>query len=484
LNIVEPILAQSRYQPHAVAVCVPGERHAIITYAQVAVLIHNIARHSMVVGLSPGNTVVTFVDDGIMHALLVLGLAESGVITISGRNPDLPKEIKIDAILSDPGRTFAGGYRIIAVDSSWMQGDGAPLGDNHPRSQGDDICRIIFTSGTTGDAKGVAYSHRMVTERAARFDYLAGSLLGASLRTCVDLGFATSLGYLFLIRTLTRGGMLVLPGHSYEHVLNACELYQVQSWIGAPGGLMQLVEYFDQSGGRRCNFNAMLAGGSLLSQALSERVRARVCSNLISAYGSTETNMVATAPAYITAQTQGGVGYLTPGMIVQAVDDADRPLPAGAEGFIRVNGPFNVKEYVGDPAETARAFRNGWFYSGDIGALTKDNLLIITGRQKTVMNIGGDKIKPEIVENVLTAFNGVADAGALGFVNEYGLEEIWAVIVAAPDFDIAKLHIHCQSRLPPAFVPRRFVKADSLPKNEMGKIDRRRLQDLAKTAQN
>jgi len=483
LNIVEPILAQCRYQPHVVALCAPGERHAVITYAQVAALIHNVARHALEIGLRPGDTVVTFVDDGIMHALLILGLAEAGVITISGRNPELPKEVKIEMIVSDPGRTFSGGYRVVPIDASWMQGDGTPLGGNHPRSAGDDVCQIIFTSGTTGDAKGVAYTHRMVTERAVRFDYLAGNLLGASLRTYIDLGFATSLGYLFLIRTLTRGGMLVLSGTSYEYVQNACDLYGVQSWIGAPGGLLQLVDYFDQADGRRCNFTAMLAGGSFLSKALSERVRQRVCSNVIAAYGSTETNMVATAPAYITAQTEGAVGHLTPGMIVEAVDENDRPLPAGAEGLIRVRGPFNVKEYVRDPAETARAFRNGWFYSGDIGSVTKENLLIITGRQKTVMNIGGDKVKPEIIEAVLTAFAGVDDAGALGFANEYGLEEVWAVIVSASGLDMAQLHVHCQKRLPPTFVPRRFIKAEALPKNEMGKIDRRQLQDLVKTAQ-
>lgn len=484
LNIVEPILAQSRYQPHAVALCAPGERHAVITYAQVAALIHNIARHAIDVGLSRGDTVVTFVDDAIMHALLILGLAEAGVISISARNPDLPKEIKIDMIVSDPGRTFSGNYRVVPIDSSWMQGDGTSLPGIRQRSRWDDVCRIIFTSGTTGDAKGVAYTHRMVMERAARFDYLAGSLLGGSLRTCVDVGFATSLGYLFLVRTLTRGGTLVLPGDSYEFVMNACDLYQAQSWIGAPGGLLQLVNYFDQSGGRRCNFTAMLAGGSFLSPTLSERVRARVCSNVISAYGSTETNMVATAPAYVTAQTPGAVGYLTPGMSAEAVDEDDRPLPPGSEGLLRVGGPFNVEEYVGDPAETARAFRNGWFYSGDIGTVSENNMLLITGRRKTVMNIGGDKVKPEIIESVLTAFDGVADAGTLGFVNEYGLEEVWAVIVSAADIDTAALHVHCQTRLPPTFVPRRFIKVQALPKNDMGKIDRRRLQELVKTMQN
>jgi acyl-coenzyme A synthetase/AMP-(fatty) acid ligase len=477
LNIVEPILAQARYQPHAVGLCVPGERHSVITYAQIAALIGGIGNHAGSLGLKAGDVVVVFVDDYIMHALLILGLTHAGIVTISGRNPNLPRDFKIDAILSDAGRTFDSNWRVITVDQSWLRGDGAP--NARPQSQGHDICRIIFTSGTTGDAKGVAYSHNMVTERAVRFDYLAGNMLGLSLRTCVDLGFATSLGYLLLIRTLNRGGLLVLPGDTSESVLNACDLYQVDSWIGAPGGLLNLVDYLDQSGGRRCNFRAMLAGGSLLSKALSQRARARACANLISAYGSTETNMVATAPAYITAQTEGAVGYLTPGMTVEIVGEYS-PLPAGREGLVRVRGPYNVQGYVGDQAESARAFRDGWFFSGDIGRLTSDNLLIITGRQKTVMNIGGDKVKPEIVEDVLAAFAGVDDAGALSFVNDYGIEEIWAVVVSKSGIDDLALFNYCKSKLPPTYVPRRIVKAAGLPRNEMGKIDRRKLQDIAK----
>jgi acyl-CoA synthetase (AMP-forming)/AMP-acid ligase II len=479
LNIVEPIFAQARYQPQAVALCLPGDRHSVVTYAQVADCLCNIARKAASVGLNPRDVVVTFIDDGIMHALLILGLAHAGVITISGRNPDLPGEVKIDAILCDPGRTFSGTRRVITIDKSWIQGAGIQGAERSP-SRGDDTARIIFTSGTTGDAKAVAYSHRMVLERAVRFDYLAGNLLGASLRTYIDLGFATSLGYLFLIRTLIRGGLLILTGAQYEHVFNACDLYGAESWIGAPGGLVNLVEYLEHSAGRRCNFRSMLAGGSLISKSLSYRVRSRACANLISAYGSTETNMVATAPAYVTAEIEGAVGYLTPGMVVEATNESGETLPASREGLIRVRGPYNVERYVGDPVESALAFRGGWFYSGDIGTVTKDNLLIITGRQKTVLNIGGDKVKPEIIESVLTSFGGVAEAGAFSFPNEYGIEEVWAVIVPKSDLDERELLRYCLDKLPPTFVPRRFIKTASVPRNDMGKIDRPRLQALAK----
>jgi acyl-CoA synthetase (AMP-forming)/AMP-acid ligase II len=477
LNIVEPILAQARYQPHSVALCTAGERHSVITYAQVAHMMRGIAQRASAVGLLPGDVTVIFVDDPILHSLLLLGLAHMGVVTISGRNPDLPKEIKIHAILCDAPRQFSGGHRVIQIDPSWMQNTAAPT---RPHGGHEDTCRIIFTSGTTGDAKAVAYSHRMVIERAVRFDYLAGNLLGASLRLYIDLGFATSLGYLFLIRTLMRGGMLVLPGSIYEHVLNACDLYGVESWIGAPGGLVSLMDYLEKAGGRRCNFRAMLAGGSFLSKTLSERVRLRACSNLISAYGSTETNMVATAPAFVTVENPGAVGFLTPGMTVESVTDTHERLPLGQEGLIRVRGPYNVPEYVGDPLGTAQVFRGGWFYSGDIGSLTSDNLLIITGRQKTVMNIGGDKIKPEHIEDVLITFREVEEAGVLSFTNELGLEEVWALVVVKPDFDERKLLRYCLDQLPASFVPRRIVKAERLPRNEMGKLDRQGLAALAK----
>jgi acyl-CoA synthetase (AMP-forming)/AMP-acid ligase II len=481
LNITDPILAQCRFQPDSPALCVPGDHHTVITYSRLDRMIRNVARNARAAGLKPGDRAVIFSDDQILHAALILGLARARVASISGRNPELPPELNIDVIIADFGRTFSRRTRVMPADFSWTAGDGLALDEEMHTPSGDEVCRLIFTSGTTGDAKAVAYTHRMVAERVARFDYLAGNLLAAPLRSYVELGFATSLGFLLLIRTLMRGGMLLLAG-SCEAAMNACDLYRVDSWVGAPGSLIPMVELYEQSEGRRCNFQAMLAGGSLLSKSLSERVRSRMCSNLIAAYGSTETNMVATAPAYITAETPGAVGYLTPGMVVQAVDRDHRALPIGKEGLIRIRGPYNVNEYVDDPEESARAFRDGWFYPGDIGSITMNNLLIIAGRQKTVMNIGGDKVKPELIEDVLTAFSGVNEAGVFGFVNDYGIEEVWAVIASTTAVDEPQLHIHCQKRLPANFVPRRFIRAQALPKNEMGKVDRRRLPELAKTA--
>jgi fatty-acyl-CoA synthase len=476
LNIVDPILAQCRFQPDAPAVCVPGPQHATIAYGQLARLINNAARHAARVGLGRGDTVVLYVTDLIGQAVLILGLAKAGVVTISGRGPDLPPELKVDAVVADVESGLPAGKRIIAADARWMDGDGSPFhGDG---GSGDETARIVFTSGTTGVAKAVAFSHRMVAERIARFDYLGGSLFAASHRACLDLGFSTSLGYLFLVYVLSRGGLVILPGSAYENVANACAFYGADAWLGSPGGLVKVLEHYEARSDQRCTLRGMLAGGSFLAQSLSERVRARVCANLISAYGSTETNMVATAPAHLTAVTPGAVGHLTPGMVVEAVDEDDRPLGIGREGLMRIRGPYNVAGYVGAPEESARAFRDGWFYPGDIGRVTADNLLIITARQKAVMNIGGDKVSPETIEATLCAYPGIDRAGVISVANTYGIEEIWAAVASRDGINEERLRLYCQGLLPPAFMPRRFVRLDEVPVNEMGKVDRRRLVEL------
>jgi acyl-CoA synthetase (AMP-forming)/AMP-acid ligase II len=478
VNIIDPILAQCRYQPDAPALCMPGAPHAMMAYGQLGKLINNVARHAERVGLRRGDTVVLYVQDMIGHVLLILGLAKAGVATISGRGPHLPPEIEIAAVVADIEGGLPSGKRVIRADASWMDGDGAPIDMKHAAPGGDQLCRIVFTSGTTGEPKGVAFSHRMIAERAARFDYLGGNLLPASLRICLSLGLTTSLGYLNLIYGLTRGGLVVLPGAALQQTMDACDFYDAQYWIGSPGGLADLLACYQDSKGRRCNFRGMLVGGSLLSKALSERVRARMCANLVSAYGATETNMVATAPGYVTAEIPGAVGYLTPGMMVEAVDADDRPLAVGNEGIIRVRGPYNIKEYIAAPEETARALRDGWFYPGDIGSLTRDNMLIISGRQKTIMNVGGDKASPEMIESVLMAFPGIERAGVRSVANAFGIEEVWAAYVSHSGVNERELHLFCQGMMLPAFVPRRLVRVPEIPMNEMGKVDRPRLADL------
>ena len=217
-----------------------------------------------------------------------------------------------------------------------------------------------------------------------------------------------------------------------------------------------------------------MSGGSLLSHELARRVRARMCSNLVSAYGSTEAGIVASAPASVVAVTEGAVGYPLPGVVVEAAGQNDEGLPAGQHRTIRIRTENAASGYHGSAG--ASAFRNGWFYPGDLGTVMPDGLLVVGGRETAILNLGGEKINPERIEQVLASCPGVVEACAFGAVNALGVEEVHAAIVASGVFDETAARNHCARSLPIERVPARFFQLAALPRTGMGKLDRGRLR--------
>ena len=189
--------------------------------------------------------------------------------------------------------------------------------------------------------------------------------------------------------------------------------------------------------------------------------------------------MTAAAFAHEIMGTAGAVGFVTPGTTVQIVDRSGTVLRPGREGLLRIRSDYAVDGYLNSPEETTQAFRDGWFYPGDIGALDEDELLVITGREQTTLNIGGDKINPEAIERVLAAFDGVREAGVFSLPNEFGNNEICAAVVCEGKPDEQKLKAYCAAHLALHSVPSRIFFASRLPRNEMGKIDRVHLPSIA-----
>jgi acyl-coenzyme A synthetase/AMP-(fatty) acid ligase len=204
-----------------------------------------------------------------------------------------------------------------------------------------------------------------------------------------------------------------------------------------------------------------------------------MCVGLMSTYGATETGGVAVAPAYAIADVPGAVGFVTPGAEVEIIDHVGNVLAADAEGAVRIRTAQIATGYVGNPPEAKSAFRDGWFYPGDVGLLRSDGLLVIRGRETNVLNVAGDKVRPELVEEVLASSGPVVEAAAFIRANDLGIAELWAAVVARSTIDEKALRSLCEARLGPAFVPSRFVVVDALPRNEGGKLERARLSELA-----
>ena len=477
MNVIDGFLLHAKHQPTVAAICAPGWNYDIVSYGRLLVFANNAAAHALAAGLKRGNVVGIFARDPIFHWALVIGLTRVGIISFSLHDTNVPTGFAIDAVLAEapiPSKTAA---RFIRVDQSWVEGDGnAPAADIE--NVKDAVARIILTSGTTGDQKAVALTHDLIWRRVQTYDFAFGNRFPACSRIFVDVGIAANSGYLWPIYILSRGGTVFVRGSDPAETLQALSLYGVQGMVAPPSGMAEFLDYYEQSPAFLCPFNVMLSVGSKLATSLSDRVRARMCSYVVHGYGATEGNPVAGAYVHQTAHIKGAVGYITPGMIVQAVDDNGEICALGTEGHIRFRGDKCVTGYVGNPPGSEKFFRDGWFYPGDIGAVTADGLLIITGRSKNIIDLGGDKINPEVIESVLLSCPGVVQAVAIGHANALGIEQVWAAVETRAEVDPESIRAHCARRLAPELVPAKVTRVAAMPRNVGGKIDRDEVRKL------
>ena len=480
-NIVDAILFQCRCQPPALAVCAPGAQVPLVSYRRLGQFIHNVSRKLTAFDLPSGCIVGVDMREPILHVVSILALMRLGVATVS-LSGSMPEGLDVHAVLTDRSSGEAKGP-VIPVDLSWTEGDGAPLGIAAALSLGtDDLCRIILTSGTTGRPKGVGLSQRLLLDRVGRHLTVFGNRLPASQRIFCDMNLRTSLGFQFLIHTLLRGGTFFFAGESFEYTIEAIEQYKAQCVVASPAGLESFLRYYEEHSLYQSKIDLVITAGDLLSKTLSDRVRARLSSHLTNVYGSTEASMTATAPAHAVSLAQRAVGFVTPGVAVEAVDETGAPLPPSSEGVIRVRSAFAVNRYVGDDAEAEAPFRDGWFYPGDLGTVSEDGVLALTGRQKNVLSIGGDKMSPEQLEAALGAYEGLDECAVFSVPNQLGIEQIWAAVVTNAKFNEQRLNEHCRAAMPVRFLPSAFVMVDKLARNAMGKIERERLRELANAA--
>lgn len=482
MNILEPILFHAGRQPGAPALCAPGTD--IVSYARLRTQMNNVAHRAKAAGLEAGAVVALSIDQPLLHAALILGLSQVGIVPVSVAMQKPPAGLKIDAVISNTDYPFAPEAKRLPLDFSWILGASAPV-DLSPAGGGasERACCIVLTAGSTGEPKAVALSHRMVMARNARFEYAFGDRIPLFSRVYLHMGLAAALGYQFLIYMLSRGGAIFFRGDSIETTLQSFGLFQIEAILGTPATLGRFAANCDRFSSIGVRVDTILSGGSLLPRSLVERLRPGLCSHLVTGYGATETAVTATAAAHAIAATPGAVGYVLPGARIAIVDDSDRPVPPGTEGHVRIASEFAVDRYIDDPAESAKVFRDGWFYPGDLGSLTPENLLIISGRRNSVLNAGGDKMPAEKIEAALTAFKGVREAAVCMATNQAGVAEIWAAIVCNGEIDTERLRAHCRPHMPPPFVPARIVTLAALPTNAVGKIDRARLKEMLIAAQ-
>ncbi|MBI2194297.1 MAG: MFS transporter [Planctomycetes bacterium] len=357
----------------------------------------------------------------------------------------------------------------------------------------DDTATIIFSSGSTGEPKGVMLTHFNID---SNLDALAQVVrVDSDDRLLGILPLFHSFGYMSLWFALNNGmGIVFHPNPLDAASIGALvERYRVTLLLATPTFLQIYL--------RRCtpaqfgSLRLVLAGAEKLPERLAQRFEDTFGIRPLEGYGATECAPVIAASTldfrapgfYQPGSRRGSVGHPVPGVSVRIVDPASfKPLPAGDPGMILVRGPNLMKGYLGREDLTAAAFHDGWYVTGDIGWIDEDGFLRITDRLSRFSKIGGEMVPHGRVEDALQEASGeAAQVFAVTAVSDPLKGEKLAVLHTLDPARIPLILEQLGARgLPNLFIPRRdfFIRVEKLPVLGTGKLDLREIKRLATQA--
>jgi fatty-acyl-CoA synthase len=362
--------------------------------------------------------------------------------------------------------------------------DGAALARAQAAVTPDDICLILYTSGSTAAPKGVTLAHGPLL--ANGFDIGERQHLTAADRLWLAVPLFWAFGSANAMPAImTHGGCMVLqevfePGAA----LALIERERCSVYYGMANMARALLEHPDHPGRR---LGAMRTGLTIgPPEDITLTIQALGAAELCTVYGSTETygNCAVTDahdPLPLRLATQG---LPLPGMTIRAVDPATRaPLPSGEIGELAVRG-YTTPGYFRAPELDAQAFDANWFLTGDLGSIEPDGRVRFRGRLKEMIKTGGVNVAPLEVEHVLLQHPDIVQAHVVGVPDRLKGEIVAAAVEirAAADPDAAAITAFCRERLASYKVPTRFAfrAAGEFPRTPTGKIHKPGLrQELA-----
>ena len=346
---------------------------------------------------------------------------------------------------------------------------------------GDDVHRLMYTSGTTGHPKGVMLTHANLAWKnlahIAEFGF-TGDDLGLACGPLYHVGALD-----LTTTTLIAAGATTILHRAFDAaaVVDELERSRVTTVWLAPAmvnAIMALpgVEERDLSSVR-----VIINGGEKMPIPLIERIQRTFPSAWFAdAYGLTET---VSGDTFLDRDSilskLGSVGRPCLHLDLDVWDREGRPVPAGERGEIVLRGPKVFKGYWRDPDATATAFAGGWFHTGDIGVRDEDGYLFIVDRLKDMIVSGGENIAGSEVERVLYEHEAVLEAAVVARPDERWGEVPVAFVVLRPeggDVTADALLEHCRARLARYKVPKDITFLDALPRNPSGKVLKRELR--------
>ncbi|MFF4272313.1 acyl-CoA synthetase [Streptomyces sp. NPDC001536] len=461
------------------------------TYEELDEAVSRAASVLLAEGLAPGDRVGAYGHNSDAYLIAFLACARAGLVHVPVNQNLTGEDLTyiVDQsgsalVLADPdlaGR-LPDSVRTLPLrdtdDALLARLASAPVYDG-PEARSEDLVQLLYTSGTTALPKGA-----MMTHRALVHEYLSAITaldLSAGDRPVHSLPlYHSAQMHVFLLPYLAAGATnIILDKPDGDRILDLIEAGRADSLFAPPTvwiGLSNRPDFAtrDLGGLRKAYY-----GASIMPVPVLERLRERLPKlAFYNCFGQSEIGPLATVLA--PEEHKGRMDSCgRPVLFVDArvVDEDGKDVPDGTPGEIVYRSPQLCEGYWDKPEETADAFRDGWFHSGDLAVRDAHGYFTIVDRVKDVINSGGVLVASRQVEDALYTHDAVAEVAVIGLPDERWIEAVTAVVVAREEVAEAELIAHAREKLAHFKAPKRVLFVDELPRNASGKILKRELRD-------
>jgi long-chain acyl-CoA synthetase len=483
------------------------DAHGAVTYAELEARTGNLAGHLADSGIAPGETVAILLPNSVQWIETCFAVARAGAVSVpisydatepeiayrladagcravvtTGERGDLAARLRGAAanlsalIVTDRGTCAAQALRYSHLAATAAQSPPRDPAALHAPAF------ILYTSGTTGRAKGVLLTvHGMLWIAAACWAPIVGLNERDHMLSPLPLFHSYALNLPVLSILAAGASCHLMEKFSTAEALRLLRTGDFTCFPGVP----TMFHYLLQAVGERetlPNVRLCISAGAIMPATLNQRFEERFGIPLLDGYGITETSTMVTMNGPTGTRVPGSCGFPVPGLAVRLVDANGRDVDPGHEGELIVRGPNVMPGYHNKPQETANALRDGWYHTGDLAKSDDNGFLTITGRLKELIIRGGQNIAPAEIEEVVNTFAAVLDCAVVGVPHEH-LGEVPALFVVprpGSALDPDALIAHCRAQLSAYKVPHVVHLIAEIPRTGSGKIIRYKLRETLK----
>jgi len=335
------------------------------------------------------------------------------------------------------------------------------------------LLRLAATSGTTGAPKWVPITVNVQLNRILESKERMGQLDSeANMFSCgASAWFARFFGG-------AANGTLTCIETDADKTLNFLNHHQASTVYSSPDHLFYLLSAAREDLNFIPKVKSVTVCGGAITLSTVKAVSQYLGAYSISQYASTECGHTAQADFEMTENGHCVAGRLSKHVQVSITDENGLPLSFMKEGSVQIRSDYMSKGYQDLQAGKLHAFEQGWFESGDMGYLTNDNKLILTGRKTDIVNIRGNKVNLQKVDVFFSEIPGVLDAAAFLMRGEFDYPDVWVAVVLKEDINTTALQKRALDELGYFLAPSKMIQVKTIPRTDTGKIKRHQITEL------